>query len=886
VRAERWIYTLPLRLRSLVRRGRVEHELDEELVYHLERQIEENVARGMTEEEARYAALRAMGGIEQQKEACRDTRRTRIVEDLVQDVRYGARGLIRNRGFAVVAVLTLALGLGANTAVFSVINTVFLEPLPYREPERLAVVWEDATFVGYPRDTPAPGNFLDWERQNSSFEGMAAMRTLDLNLTGDGEPLRVSTMATTANLFSLLGVAPEIGRGFLPEEDREGGPNVVVLGHALWQNRYGGDPSVVGRDVTLDGAKYSVVGVMPAGFQVLERTADAWVPMGFGPEDATNHGSHFLFVVGRLKPGVSAEQAQADVKAITERIALEYPDEAGGYGAVVVPLREQLTGDARQPLLVLAVAVGFVLLIACINVGNLMLSRAARRRREIAVRAAIGASRSRMLRQLLAENLPLVAIGTLAGVAFAYASFGILKQLIPPGLRASSELGLDLRVLGFTLLVALAATLLFGLVPALEASRAEPNDALRRGSARTGHSTGGWLRSALVVGEVGLAIALLVGASLLIQTFFRLHGEYSELRSESVLTLATPLPSSIYDTHAKHAAFYDTAVERIGAIPGVVAVGYTNVLPLAHRGDSTSYTVEGVPVERGLERNANTRLVNPGYLTALGVPLLHGRQIAATDVADSQPVAVVNETLARAFFHDENPVGRRLKMGRPESDAPWMTVVGVAGDVRQDDVEKPAKAEIYIPYTQGEYVEFFAPRSMAVRTTGDPMSIVSAVRREIAAIDPSQPVANVRTMADVLGEETSERRLGTYLLGAFAAVALLLASIGIYGLLAQLVAQKTPEIGVRMALGARPRDVVAMVVGRGMRLVAIGVALGAILSVAMARLISSLLYGVSAGDPVTLAGVPLLLAAVALLACAIPARRAALVDPNVALRYE
>jgi predicted permease len=877
---------LKLLARALVRRRELESELDEEVRFHLDKETEQNIARGMDPEEARFAARRSFGGVERVKEEARDVRGVRMVEEIWQDMRYGFRALVKNRGFAIVSVLTLGLGIGANTAVFSVINAVFLEPLPYHEPDQLVVVWEDASLAGYPRNSHAPGSYLELEAGNTVFEAMAATRSRDYSLTGDGEPERLSAQAVTASLLPMLGTRPALGRTFLPEEDQPGGPRAVMLGHGLWQRRYAGAEDVVGREILLDGEKHAVVGVLPPGFQVLDDRADVLVPMAFPPEARENYGSHYLTVLGRLAPGVAIEGAQAEMQATIERMSRERSPDAPPRGAAVVRLHEAMAGDARQPLAVLVVAVGLVLMIACLNVGNLMLSRAAGRRREIALRAALGASRWRVLRQLLVENVPLVLVGTGVGLLFAYWSFDLLKQLIPPAMGPAAEPGLDVRVLGFTLLVALAATVLFGLVPALQASKADLNDALKRGSARTGFSAGGRLQSALVVGEVGLAIVLLVGASLLIQTFFLLRGQYSDLRGASVLTMKTVLPRFAYDTHPKREAFFEQTVERVGALPGVVAVGYTNALPLDYKGDSNNFTLEGRPPEPGRAYDACTRLVSPGYLEALGVPLRRGRHFAEADGPEALPVAIVNETMERQYWPGEDAVGKRYKLGGPQSNTPWVTVVGVAADVRQNGVDVPAKAEMYLPYRQCDYIEVFAPKTLAIRTSGDPGALVSAVRREIASVDPNQPVSDVKTMNDILGQETSGRRLAMLLLGTFAALALLLASIGIYGLLSQRVAQMTPEIGVRLALGAGPRDVVNMIVWRGMRLVVIGSAAGLALSFVLSRLMASLLFGVSAGDPLTLAGVPILLATVALVACYVPARRAAGVDPTVALRYE
>jgi putative ABC transport system permease protein len=872
-----WLNVLAARFRGLLRRDAVLEEIDDEMRSHVEMLADEYVSRGMSPEEARRAAIASFGNVARARESAFDVRGGGWLDTVWQDVRYGFRGLRRNPGFAAVAVLTLGLGIGANTAVFSVINAVFLQALPYHEPGRLVVVWGGAS---------APGNFTDMKAQNTVFEDMAAISPRDLSLTSDGEPERLSALRITANLLPLLGVRPALGREFVPEEDRAGGPRAVLLSHGLWQRRYGGAAGVLGRDLRLDGETYSVVGVMPPGFQLVDRRADIFVPMALPPAEQTNRRSHYLFGFARLKPDVPVEQARAEIQALMARIHQQYPDEATSQGADVTALREYVTGESRTPLLVLLVAVGLVLLIACINVGNLLLSRAAVRSREVAVRAALGASRGRVMRQLLLENVPLVACGALVGLLLAYWSLNFLRQLIPPGLAQSVELGLDWRVLGFTLLVAVGATVLFGLVPALQVSKVDLNDALRAGSARAGFSGGGRLQSALVVGEVSLAIALLVGASLLIQTFFTLRGQYAELQGASVVTMKTVLPSSAYDNHARRVAFFDQVIERVRALPGVVSAGYTNALPLDYKGDSTEVTVEGRIPDPGEEIEVNTRPVTADYLRALGVALRDGRHLSDADGPESQPVAIVNEAMARVFWPGEDPVGRRFKVGDPEEETPWLTVAGVAADVRQTGVDAPVKPEIYLPYAQAEYLEVFAPKTLAIRTSGDQSAVVAAVRREIAAIDPNQPVSDVQTMDDVLGHELSGRRLGTLLLGAFAAVALLLASIGIYGVLSHRVRQMTPEIGVRLALGATPSDVLGTVVWRGMRLVLIGAAVGLALALAGTRLMESLLFGVSAADPMTYAGVPVLLAVVALVACYVPARHAASVDPNVALRYE
>ena len=871
-----WLTVLAARVRGLLRREAVLEDIDEEFRSHVEILTDENIARGMSPDEARRAALASFGNVVQAKDVAFDVRGGGWLDVLWQDLRYGVRGLVLNRGFAIVAVLTLGLGIGANTAVFSVINAVFLRPLPYHEPERLVVLWKNAS---------PPGNFMDLKAHNTVFDDMAAVRPRDLSLTGDGEPERLSALAITGNALPMLGVEPALGRGFLPEEQQAGGPRAVLLSHGLWQRRYAGDADILGRDVLLNGEKHSVAGVMPPGFQILEARADAWVPLVFLPEERTARRSFNLAVLARLKPGVTVEQATAEVNTIIDRVYRDDPNEVIQLDVGLVSLRERLTGDAGTSLLVLLVAVGLVLLIACINVGNLLLARAAVRGREIAVRAALGASLGRLLRHLLVESVPLVVCGTLVGLAFAFWSVGFLRQLIPPAMAQSVEFGIDARVLGFTLLVAVAATVVFGLVPAFQVVKTDLNKALRSGGARAGLSTGGWLQSALVVGEVSLAIALLVGASLLIQTFFLLRGQYSELEAERVVTMKTVLPAYRYEAHASREAFFDQVLERVRSLPGVVSAGYTNALPLDYRGDATSITAEGRPPDPGAPNEINTRLVTADYLKALGVPIRQGRHLAEADGPDSEPVAVVNETMAAESWPGEEALGKRFKVGDAEEETPWITVVGIAADVRQNGVDEPVMPEMYLPYAQADYLEFFAPKTLAIRASGDHGMVVAAVRRQIAAIDPNQPVSDVSTMNEILGQELAGRRLGTILLGAFAAVALLLASIGVYGVLSHRVQQMTPEIGVRLALGAERRDVLALVIWRGMKLVLIGTAVGIALSIAAMQLVSSLLFGVSAGDPLTLAGVPILLTIVALVACYVPARRAANVDATMVLRY-
>ncbi|HXC68679.1 MAG TPA: ABC transporter permease [Pyrinomonadaceae bacterium] len=816
------------------------------------------------------------------------------METLLKDIRYGFRGLLKRPGFTVVALITLALGIGANTAIFSVVNAVLLRPLQFKDPEQLVIVWEDAAFAGFPRNTPAPANYFDWKNQNQSFADMAASAEVSFNITGDGDPERVTAFAVTSNFFPLFGVQPLVGRNFAAEEDRPGGHKVVLLSHSLWQSRYGGDRNIVNRDILLNGQKYSVVGVMPASFQFLDREVRLWVPIAFDQEEMTNRGGHYLNVVARLKPGVAIPQAQADMNAVQSRIVRDHPEETfdGKLGAIVMPMREQLVGQTRSSLIVLLVAVAFVLLIACANVAGLLLARAVARRREIALRVALGASRLRVVRQLLTESLLLATVAGVLGSVLAYWSFTFLQGLVPPEMALLTSLKLDTRILVFTVLISILTGVIFGIVPALQSANVDLNDALKQSSRRM--TSTGRLRNALIVSEVALSIVLLVGAGLLIQTLFQLFRQYAVLEPEKILTLRTVLPrEGSGDTPGKYSEpqrrnnFYQQVLDRVEKLPGVVSAGYSTSVPLLWKGGSSGFYPEGIkePIP-GMAYDATHRQVTTDYLKTMNIPLRQGRYFEKSDNEQSLPVAIINEQMARQYWPGENALGRRFKIGGPDSDRPWTTIVGIVADVRQMGIDEPVKAEMYLPNRQITHNPWFAPRDLAIRTTGDPMSLVGSVRQAIREVDPDQPVSNVATMADVLGEEASQRRMGMIMLVAFAGLALLLASLGIYGVLAYFVTQHTNEIGVRLALGATPRNILFLVLKKGMGLTLLGVAIGVAASFGLTRLMSSLLFGVKASDPLTFVAVPLLLGAVALLACAIPARRATKVDPMVALRYE
>ena len=810
------------------------------------------------------------------------------METLLKDIRYGIRGLLKRPGFTIIALVTLALGIGANTAIFSVVNAVLLRPLPFPNPEELVIVWEDATYAGFPHNTPAPANFVDWKNQNQSFADMAASHETSFNLTGDGEPERVSAYSVTSNFFPLLGVQPLLGRSFLTEEDRPGANKVAVLSYSLWQSRYGADRNVLNREVLLNGEKHSVIGVMPASFQFFEKDARLWVPIALDPENWANRGGHYLTVVARLRPGVSLSQAQADMQAIMRRIAMDHPEETmeGKLGAVVLPMRDELVGDARGSLIVLLVAVAFVLLIACANVAGLLLARAVGRRKEIALRMALGAGRSRVIRQLLTESLLLAATAGVIGSLLAYASFAFLQGLVPEQMALAASLKLDVRILMFTLAISLITGVIFGLVPALQSANFDLNDALKQSSGRV--TSTGRLRSAMIVFEVAVSLVLLVGAGLLIQTLFQLFRQYSILEPEKVLTMRTILPREKYKEPQLRDNYYQQVLQRVENLPGVVAAGYSTSVPLSWKGGTSGFYPEGLtaPIP-GMAYDANHRQVSTNYLKAMNVPLRQGRYFESSDNAQSLPVVIINETMARQYWPGENALGRRLKIGDPnEPGKQWKEIVGIVADIRQMGIDEPVKAEMYLPYQQITDWPGYLPRDLAIRTNGDTSNLAGPVRQIIREVDPDQPVSNVVTMAELLGEEAAQRRMGMIMLAGFAALALLLASLGIYGVLAYFVTQHTNEIGVRQALGATPRNILFLVLRKGMVLTLAGVVIGLMAAFALTRLMSSLLFGVAAADPLTFASVPLLLVLVALLACYIPARRATKVDPLVALRYE
>ena len=869
------------RWRALTHRDELEQELDEELRYHLDRQIEQNITNGMSPEDARYAALKSFSRVDQSKEECRDARGIGFLESLLRDASYSVRVLLKNYAFTIVVVLTLALGIGANTAIFSFANGILLRPLPYPQSDRLVVLDETASKRGIESMSVSYPNFLDWREQSKSFEDIGIyFGTSRFALSGAGEPIEVRGSFISHGLFEILRVSPQLGRTFTANEDRPEEEWVVILGHNLWQQNFGGDPNIIGRKIMLNSRARTVVGVMPPGFRFPD-TAELWAPLALTPQifTRTDHG---LSSIARLKDGVSLAEAQAEMHNIAARIEQQNPVTNEGLGVKVTSLHDTLTGSYRDALLILLGVVGFVLLVACVNVANLMLARATARQREFALRTALGASRWLIMRQLLVESLLLAVTGGVVGFFLSIWALRLLLTAIPGQLPFWMNFSIDLRVLGFTAAITLLTGLLFGAAPALQTSRVDLNDTLKEGG-RGASGVRSRARSLLVVTEIALSLIVLVGAGLMIQSFLRLKRVNIGLNTHNVLTASISLPRAKYKEDDQRSVFVKQLVERVRNLPGVEAASATATLPLAGGGWGRSLTVEGFPVlSVGQAPMIQHTVVTPGYFRTMGIPLLSGRDFNETDAKDSPNVTIIDERLAREYWPNESPIGKRVRFGPPEDNEPWHTIVGVVGAVRHQRMQEDTRKSVYLPHQKIPV----GGLALVVRTTSSPQELTGAVRREVAQLDSDLPVSEVATMDEVVAESIWQPRLYATLFGAFAGGALLLALIGIYGVMAFLVQTRTHEIGVRMALGATTRDVFKLIVGRGMKLTAVGVLIGVAGGVALTRLMHSLLFNTSATDPVTFILISVLLSVAAFLACYLPARRAAKVDPLIALRYE
>jgi len=883
------VIVLISRIRAVLTGARIDADLRQEIESHLDMLADEHVSRGMTPEEARRQARLRFGGAAQLHESQRDQRGFPFIETALRDIRYALRVLRRNPGFAAVAVLSLGIGIGANTAIFSIVRAVLLRPLPYAEPDRLVRIFEQNPIKRWDRNVVAPANYADWRKQNSVFTDVAAYSgtnsrdetQIRLFVTGNGEPQRLNGLSISGNLFSVLGAAPLLGRTFTEEETYEGKNRIVILSYGLWQSLFGGDPLVVGRSIQLSGRAYDVVGVMPREFAFPGRDVQLWIPFAYKPSIFVEaRRPHWLNVVARLKPGVTIERARDEMTAIAARLERTYPDTNTKMGVQLEGFHDSLSVASRWSLLMLLGAVGLMFVIVCVNLANLQLGRAVGRVREMTIRQALGASRGRLVGQLLTEGLTLSMLGGVLGLAIAWASRAVLARVAPSALPVYADLRLDRMVLAFDVALSMLAPVVFGLLPAITSARADAlNDRSDSGS-RRGRST----RDVLVACEVALSVVLVVGAGLLIRSLIDLNRVDPGFRPDHTIAFGVSLPGVRYGDDPKAIAAIDELEKRVRALPGVSSVGASSTLALRGflwSGDSTVEGRGGNDYERELRHDS----VTPEYFRAIGTPLVRGRFLDARDRPPSPPVTLVNEALAKKYFRGADPVGKRIKFGRPtdsEAKAPWVTIVGIVADQKQDGLDALVQPEAYEPFPQNTQNDM----TFAVRTPLDTESIVAGIRSAVRSFDKDLALVDVTTLDHVVTASTGDQRFRTWLLAAFAGMALFLAGLGIYGVLAYFVTQRARELGIRLALGASPVRLFQMVIRQGMAPVAAGSAAGLAGAYAATGLMRSLLYGVQPLDPGTYALAAAVLAAVALVACAVPAVRATRVDPLIALREE
>jgi predicted permease len=886
----RWLNKTRSAVRNLANGKKQSRDLDEEIRAHVELLAEEKMAKGMDPEQARREAKIEAGGIEQLKETVHSNRAGAWLDVLAQDVRFGIRMLLRNPGFTLVAVLALALGIGANTAMFSIVNSVLLRPLPYSQPDRLVKVWTRFTNIGLPQDQnwiSAP-EFRDIAELNKSLTDIAAFTNVNFNVTTSGTANRVLGAQVSPSFFTILGVNAERGRVFAKEEGEKGHDNVLLLSHGVWERRFGSDPDITGKQIIANGQSFTVVGVLPAGFDYPNQS-EMWQPLSFAPDDLApnNRGNHGLEVIGRLKPGVTLSQARADLELVGGEMTRqhgEYPYAKFDFTVTLMPLIQDIAGDVQQPLWILMTAVALVLLIACANLAGLLLVRATSREREVAIRIALGAGGRRILRQMITESLLLSLLGGIIGMILAPLALRMLAQSNAVALPRVVGTQIDLPVLLFTTALSLVTGILFGILPALQVIRDVNCTALREGGrSQTVGASSRRLRRLLVTGETAIALILLVSAGLLFKSFIRVLAVNPGFRAEGVLKMTTALPPEKYAKDEQVAAFFRQALERIQRLPGVDSAGFLDTIPLGDGNSSGTVTVDtqSVPPDK-TAFEADQRAVTPGLFKTLGIPLLRGRDFNEGDTATSTPVAVIDETMADLYWPGQDPIGKRLHIGGGGSKSPWRTIVGEVGHVRYRTLEARSRTEVYMPEEQVA----FQTMSILVHTTGDPLALASSVQKEIQAIDPDQPVYRVRTMTQVMAESVARRRLGATLLGVFASLAMLLSVLGIYGVIAFDVAQRTNEIGIRIALGAQRSSVIQLMLSDGLRPVLVGILVGLVGGAICGRLIRTMLFDARPLDPLVLVGVALAMAAVACAACLFPAWRAARLSPMSALRYE
>jgi len=878
---------LSIRVRCLLQRKAVEADLDHELRFHMERQLQKYIDSGLPRDQAQRRVRTEFGGLDQVKEECRDARGVHVMETLFQDFRYALRTLRKSPGFALVALFTLALGIGANTAIFSVVYGVLLRPLPYRDPSRLMVLNETTPRVGtvsvsYP-------NFLDWKAQTRQFSQMAAAYGVGFNLAGIAQPENIRGQAVSPNFLSMMGVRPFLGRDFVASEEKAGTAPVVLLGYPLWQSHFGGDSGAIGRTITLDGRPFTIIGVLPPGFRSIDKV-QVMEPIGVwatNNDNADERGARGdMSVVARLAAGSGFEQARAEMDGIAARLAQAYPAQNAQCGVLVRPIREVFVSGIRPTVMVLFGAVMFVLLIACANVANLFLMRGAGRTREMALRIAIGASRGRLIRQMLVESFALAFLGGLLGLALAVAGVRGIVGMIPMDMLAGASVNLSGIVLLFAAAIAVASALVFGLAPAIHATKTNVQSELKEGGRTTGSSTAHsrW-RGVLVVAEVALALILLVGAGLMMKSLYRLLTVDPGFRPSRVLTMEINLRTSQYDKPAAVLNFWQRTLEGVRALPGVESVALGTEVPMTDDHSRTDITIEDMALPKpGGFPHPDVHIVSPGYTSTLGVQLLRGRAFTDGDTETAPRVAMVNAMLAKRFFPNQDPIGKRFMFGHPSAEKPpqWVAIIGVVGDTKLYGLANPARLEVYSAFRQSVKDDM----NLIVKSGSDPEALTSAIRNIIASIDKDQPIFGIATMEKLIADSAATQRITLVLLGLFSALALMLAAIGIYGVISYSVAQRTHEIGIRMALGAQRQDVLRMILAQGIKVAGAGVLIGIAASLGLTRLMTTLLFSVSAADPFTYAAVAIALVLIALLACYIPARRTLRVDPAIALRHE
>ena len=871
------------------RRSRRQKDLEHELHTHLEMAVSDRFERGEAEESARQLARREFGNAILVAQVTRDQWSWRRLEEFAQDVRYAVRMLRKSPAFTFVAVLTLALGIGANTAIFSVVHAVLLKALPYPQADRLVMVYEDVRLPNYQnkKNEPSPGNFSDWSHENTVFESMTAYRNRSFNLTGEGEPAQVEGELVTSEFFATLGVTPAMGRSIAREDDRPGNAHVAVISDGLWKSRFGSGAQILGTKIQLDGEPYAIIGVMPPGFHFPDADDQLWVPMGMKAADLANHGSHFLLVLARLKSGTTLKWAQEEMDAVAKHVTERYPDTNTGQSVNVVSLQEDIAGPVRPALLVLMAAVGLVLLIVCANVANLLLARASARQREMALRQALGASGIRIGRQLLTESLFLASLGCIFGLLLAHWCLAVLKVVGATSLPRAEEFSLNVPVLLFSIALSFFAGIVFGVGPALQAAQGNVHETLKSATRESPARSSQHTRNLLVILETAMGAVVVVGAVLLLRSLVNIENVPLGFQPQGVLSFRVIPRGERYSLPAQRAAFYQQVLERMDALPGVRSAAAVSFIPLTLSRSRKGFTIEGrANSTAGQIPMAGYNVVTPAYFGTMRIALLQGRDFLWSDSQQTQPVVIINQAMAKKYWAEEDALGKRIHQGGPgDGEFPWLTITGIVADVREFDPMTEPQPTMYFPIAQfGDRAGIL--RDWVVRTDNDPKAMAANVRAVVWEVDRDLPITRIRTMEEVRSMAIVSPRLNLALFGLFAALALILASVGIYGVTAYGVSQRTREIGIRLALGASRHDVLQMVVREGVRLATIGMLLGLGGAFAVTRLMSTMLHGIRSSDPVTFSAVTLLLMGVALAACYIPARRAMRVDPIVALRYE